>query len=554
MNTRKLDGALFRRMLIGGAKNLKSNSKIINDLNVFPVPDGDTGSNMSRTFETGLEEIKKVNTNSMSDIVNALSHGALLGARGNSGVILSQFLKGLQKGFQSYESVTALDLIDVYKKGSEQAYHAVVNPVEGTILTVFKESVNYTENRISEDSTIEDFYKELLEGAKEILPKTKEMLPALKEADVIDSGGQGYLCIVEGMYNALLNPDYNPVIEDDDVEETSVQTVDISAFTRDSELEFGYCTECLLRLQTKKVDPDNFDIQIIIDYLNSMGGDSIVCYKEGDVVKLHVHTPNPGNVLNELRKYGEFLTIKIENMALQHQEILNKKEEKVVREHKKLAVVAVASGNGIIDLFKELGADEIVNGGQTGNPPASAFIEAFEKIDADYIAVLPNNSNIMLTAKQAAELYKKADVRVIPAKTIQQGYSALAVLNPFFDDIQDLENDVQETIDNVVSLDVALAVKDAEINGKKVTKGDYLGLQGDNILCADKDKIITLVNLLKSVDNIKDKELITVFCGQDITGEEKSKIEEFINSSYPDLELSVFDGNQDVYSLYVSLE
>ena len=551
-----MDAVLFKRILTGGAKNLRANVQKINDLNVFPVPDGDTGTNMCVTFETGLEETAKIASSNICDCADALSHGSLLGARGNSGVILSQFFKGLQKGLKEYNEVTALDLVGVYKTAVSQAYHAVVNPVEGTILTVFKEAVNYAEKKIDSSSQIEDFYREHLKGAEEILPKTKEMLDVLKEFDVIDSGGAGYLCIVEGMYNSLINEDYNPVSEDDGNNlKNEAAKIDISAFTRDSELEFGYCTECLLRLQTKKVNPDNFDVQIIIDFLNSKGGESIVCYKEDDVVKLHVHTPNPGDVLNELRKYGEFLTIKIENLALQHQEIVNKKEaEKQPVEHKKLAVVTVANGEGIKQLFSELGADVIINGGQTGNPPVKAFLDAFEEVDADYIAVLPNNSNIILTAKQAKDLYKKSEVVVLPSKSIQQGYSALSVINPFFDDIEDLICDVQETMDGVAAFEVAAADKDANLNGMNVVKGDYIGISDDTIFCVSKDRTDALNKLLDQYEDIDDKELLTVFCGKDVTEEEKNRIEKDLQEKYSKMDVTVLDGGQDVYSFYVALE
>ena len=551
-----MDAVLFKRILTGGAKNLRANVQKINDLNVFPVPDGDTGTNMCITFETGLEETAKTASGDICDCAHALSHGSLLGARGNSGVILSQFFKGLEKGFKSYKQVTALDLIDVYKTAVAQAYHAVVNPVEGTILTVFKESVNYAESRIDSSSEIEDFYREHLKGAEEILPKTKEMLDVLKEADVIDSGGAGYLCIAEGMYNSLIDEDYNPLAGNEGVnQKNDAPAVDISAFTRDSELEFGYCTECLLRLQTKKTDPDNFDIQKIVDFLNEMKGESIVCYKEDDVVKLHVHTPNPGDVLNELRKYGEFLTIKIENMALQHQEIVNKQDAEAEKpEHKKLAVVAVADGEGIKQLFTELGADVIINGGQTGNPPVKAFLEAFDKVNADYIAVLPDNSNIMLTAKQAKELYKKSEIIVLPSKSIQHGYSALSVINPFFDDIEDFVSDVQETIDGVTALEVAGADKDANLNGHNVAKGDYIGIEGDKILCVTENRTDALYQLLEQFKEIDDKELLTVFCGKDVTEEEKNKIEKDLQEKYSSMDVTVLDGGQDVYSFYVSLE
>lgn len=559
METVQLDGELFLRMLAGGAKNLRANKQTIDDLNVFPVPDGDTGSNMTRTFETGLEEAKKVQSKKISDIANNLSHGMLLGARGNSGVILSQIFKGIQLELQKYDDVNVMQLLSAYESGVQQSYRAVVTPVEGTILTVFREATEYTKKTIKAESTIEDFYKAHVLGARIALPKTKEILQALKDADVIDSGGAGYLCIAEGMFNALINPNYNPSgseVETFDVqEENSYSDIDISAFTRDSELEFGYCTECLLRLQTKKVDVDNFDINIIINYLNEMGGESVVAFKEGDIVKLHVHTPNPGNVLNELRKYGEFLTVKVENMALQHEEIVKSKKTSAKKtEHKILAVVAVANGDGIKQIFTDFGADIIVDGGQTGNPPASAFIEAFKQLNADKIIVLPNNSNIILTAQQAANLYTEADIHVIPTKSVQQCFTALALINPTMPDIQAMIRDVETSVQDVVSGDVAVAIRDAELCGKTIKKGNYLGMFGDTVVTVKDDKLSALMEMISKVEDIDDRELFTLFYGKDVVKEEVEKAEQMISELYPDLEITVYNGGQDVYSFLIAIE
>lgn len=568
MQTYNLDGGAFLRMLNGGVDSIKANSKKINDLNVFPVPDGDTGSNMTKTFEAGFLEAKSIPQNqrkSLADVTQKMSHGMLLGARGNSGVILSQIFKGIQLELKNYSTVNAEQLLKAYEKGVEQSYHAVVNPVEGTILTVFREATEYTKKNLKRDSTIEDFYKTHIEGAKLILPKTKEILDVLKDADVIDSGGAGYLCIAEGMYQALLDKEYssnqNAEIDFDSIskeeENTPVQntSIDISAFTRDSVLEFGYCTECLLRLQTSKVkDVDNFDINIILNFLNSIGGESVVAFKEDDIVKLHVHTENPGLVLTELRKYGEFLTIKVENMALQHEERIKKAEPK--KERLPMAVVAVANGDGLKKAFTDFGCDYIIDGGQTGNPAASAFVEAFDAVNADNIIVLPNNSNIVLTAKQAAEMYKDSKIYVVPTKSIQQGYSALAMINPAFEDIDSMVSDVEDYIGDVISGNVALAVRDAELCGKSIKEGDYLGMFGDDIVSLSTDKIQALEAMLKSLDEktIKDKELLTLFCGQDVSKEEAQKAQKMIESHFPDLEVTNYQGNQKVYSFLVGIE
>ena len=598
MDTKALNGEVFFGMLSGGLKNLKANSKTIDDLNVFPVPDGDTGSNMSSTFAAGFAEAEKHQSEKIGEVAEKLAHGMLLGARGNSGVILSQIFKGIQLGLAGYDSVNVSQLLAAYEKGVEQSYHAVVKPVEGTILTVFREATEYTKNCLNESSTIEDFYKAHLLGARIALPKTKDILQALKEADVIDSGGAGYLSIAYGMFHTLINPKYNPAeskeyadsntgfngapVSNADFDSISTSekagapAVDISAFTRDSVLEFGYCTECLLRLQTAKVKEEtcgsieDFDVNIIINFLNEIGGESVVAFKEDDIVKLHVHTPNPGTVLNELRRYGEFLTVKIENMALQHEEIIKsgadsaagkaggsgsgKSSSAKKAEHKHIAIVCVANGDGIKKAFTDFGADIIIDGGQTGNPPASAFIDAYKQLNADHILVLPNNSNIILTAQQSASLYSETQIHIIPTKSVQQCFSALAVINPLAEDVEAMLEDVQETVDNVISGDVAVAIRDAELCGKQIKTGDYLGMFGEKVVSVTKDKLSALMEMLAAIEDIDDRELLTLFVGKDVSQEEADKAEELMTEKYPDLEITVYNGGQDVYSFLAAVE
>ena len=580
MDTKALNGEVFFRMLSGGLKNLKANSKTIDDLNVFPVPDGDTGSNMTSTFAAGFAEAEKFQSKKIGEVAEKLAHGMLLGARGNSGVILSQIFKGIQLGLSGHDSVNVSQLLAAYEKGIEQSYHAVVKPVEGTILTVFREATEYTKKCLNENSTIEDFYKAHLLGARIALPKTKDILQALKDADVIDSGGAGYLSIAYGMFHTLINPKYNPAeskefadsntgfngapVSNADFdsgaasEKTSAPTVDISAFTRDSVLEFGYCTECLLRLQTVKVQKEtgnsieDFDVNLIINFLNGMGGESVVAFKEDDIIKLHVHTPNPGTVLNELRRYGEFLTVKVENMALQHEEIIKSGAKKA--EHKHIAIVCVANGQGVKNVFTDFGADLIIDGGQTGNPPASAFVDAYKQLNADHILVLPNNSNIILTAQQSAGLYSEAQIHVIPTKSVQQCFSALAVINPLAEDVEAMLGDVTEALEGVVYGDVAVSIRDVELCGKDIKKGDYLGMFGEKIVSIQKDKLAALMEMVSDMEDIEDKELFTLFYGKDVTKEEAEEAEKMISEKYPDLEVTLYDGGQDVYSFFASAE
>lgn len=551
MLTKSLDGSTFAEMLLCGAMNIKANSAAIDDLNVFPVPDGDTGSNMCKTLENGIQNITDPEGMTIGEVADAFARGTLLGARGNSGVILSQIFKGIQTGLDGYEKVDAASLAKAYQEGIKQSYSAVSNPVEGTILTVFREGTEYASRMISPESSIEDFYRFHLEKARDTLSHTKEMLPALREADVIDSGGAGYVCIAEGMLEALSSGKPVEKILLSQPAAPAAPKTDFSAFSRDSLLQFGYCTELLLRLQSSKVDVDNFHIGRITDFLDSVGGQSVVAVKDQDIVKIHVHTMNPGIILNECQKYGEFLTVKVENMALQHEETLKLKNI----QRKKCAVVAVSNGKGLSDVFRSLGADAIVDGGQTSNPSAGDFINAFSSIDAQNIIVFPNNSNILLTAEQAARLYDRAVVHVVHTRSMQQGYSAMSVLTPSFDDIGALISDLQEAADNVVSGEVAKAVRDAQIGGTDVRQGDYIAFFGkDEIIADEPDKLTALMDMLKAIEDIGDKEILTLFFGLDVSPEEAEEATARIGEEYPDLQLDVFNGQQEVYSFMVGIE
>ena len=556
MNTMKLDGETFTRMLAGGAGNLGANSDEIDELNVFPVPDGDTGSNMTSTVNKGMSKINEAGLqNSLSDVSSLFAKGTVIGARGNSGVILSQIFKGIDAGLSGKTAASAEDLVKAYESGVKQSYSAVVNPTEGTILTVFREATEATAKKINEYSSVEDFFKVHLQQAKETLSHTKEMLPVLAEADVIDSGGAGYVAIAEGMYKALVDPSYNPAAKEI-APAAGTANIDINAFTRDSVLKFGYCTELLIRLQSSKVDVDSFSTDVILKYLSSIGGESVVCFKDDDIVKIHVHTMNPGNVLNECRKYGEFLTVKIENMALQHEETLikgTKKEAAKKKKKKRLTVIAVAQGPGIGEKFKELGADLIV----PENPSTGDFLKAMNEEESDNYIVIPNDGNVIMAARQAAQIKENdgCKVYVVPTKSAMEGYSALSIMTPDVPDIQALANDLEETASNVTSASVALATRDAEIGGHQVHKGDYIAMYSKDRIISDRcDKISALMDLLQSVDGIDDMEILTVFCGKGVTQDEMEKAQDEIQKRWEDLQIDMIDGGQDVYCFIVGLE
>ncbi len=546
MSTTILDGIALRRMLIGAAENIRANSSVINDLNVFPVPDGDTGTNMTKTIEGGMAEISALNSTSATEICSRFAHGALLGARGNSGVILSQIFAGIDQGLSGLDTVTAADLANAYRKGVTKSYDSVVNPTEGTVLTVFREATEYAASRVTEDTTVEQFLTDHIDEAKRSLARTKDILPVLKEADVVDSGGAGYICIASGMYAALTGESTSDAYTFS--EDTAGNApADISGFTRDSVLEFGYCTEFLLRLQTAKVDPEAFDVKVIIEFLEKIGGDSIVAYKTEDVVKVHVHTFDPGLVLCEMRKYGEFLTTKIENMSLQHNETEKKKRSPI-------AVLAVASGEGMAALFKSMGADGIISGGQTNNPSAEEFIKAFDDAAADKIIVLPNNKNIFLAAKQAAEMYERSEVYIVPTASLMQGYSALSVMAPDPDNIDSAIKSATSAAKGIIDAEITYAVRDASINGKAVKKGEFMALSQHEIKATADTAEDALLGLLSSIDDLDDYEIINVFVGAAVEDDQRASVTEAIEEQYPDHELIVYEGGQEVYSYLIAIE
>ena len=544
MNTQKIDGKCYAEMLKGGTALLLEHSQEINDLNVFPVPDGDTGINMARTMDAGLSELS-ADEESIGKVSGNFTHGALLGARGNSGVILSQIFAGINEELSRYDEVGARELADAYRKGIAKSYSAVQHPTEGTILTVFRESIEYAEKNITEDSSVEDFFRLHIESAKDSLARTKELLPALAEADVVDSGGAGYLYIIMGMYGVLTGELNGSIYKSP---EAGNKKVDIDLFTRDSKLEFGYCTEFMLRLTTEKCDPDAFEIEELISLLESLGGESIVAYKLDDVVKVHVHTFAPGNVLSVAQSYGEFLTVKIENMSLGHTE-----EPKPKKAKKPFSVIAVAQGEGLSALFGEMGAGEIVTGGQTLNPSAEEFIAAFDRAESDNIIVLPNNKNVILAAKQAAELYDKAKIHIIPTKNMMQGYGALSVVTPGITDVSSLVESVTRAAEGVIGAEVTMAVRDVTLGGREIKKGDYIAISSSAITAVTKSAESAVLEHLDSVD-MDDYEIITLFVGKSVSDIRRVKLTEIIEEKYDECELEVFESGNEVYDYMIAIE
>ena len=559
MILKKLNGEQFKELLVNGARNLKAHQEEVDSLNVFPVPDGDTGINMLRTIQGGVTALNGFDVKDLGEVGKAVSKGMLMSARGNSGVILSQIFRGICKGLEGKKEVDAVQLAAAYKVGVKQAYGAVVTPVEGTILTVFREATEVAAKKVKKESTINEFFELHLKQAAITLKKTKEILPVLKEANVIDSGGAGYVYIVKGMVKFLDGEKIEAELTKEEKSEASAPAeVDFNAFTRDDTLQFGYCTEFILRLQSAKVDVDSFDVNTIISELNEddIQGDSIVALKDDDVIKVHVHTKEPGIVLHKMRKYGEFLTIKCENMALQHNENMSEEEREaqVKREHKKYAIVAVAQGKGIVEQFKALGVDVVVSGNQTMNPSTEDFIKAFKSLDAEYIIVFPNNKNIIMAAKQASQLYKGAKIKVIHSTSIPQCYSALTMLDYSSDDFEIICGSFLEAVRNVVSGEITIANRSTRLNGVSVQKNDHIGILDGKLVKSTKLKNRVLVDLLAKVPNIKDKQVLTVIYGKDTTEEEKEKNMAAVRQKYPQLEVGAIDGGQAVYKYLIAVE
>ena len=543
---RALDGILFARMINSGAANLKAHAKEINDLNVFPIPDGDTGDNMLMTMMGGVHHDTS-SCESLCEMADRVSSGMLLSARGNSGVILSQFFEGIKNGFSGLQTADTKEIGEAFRQGVRQAYSSVMTPTEGTILTVVREATEYACEQNTE--TPEEFLDAFIDEAKRSLARTPELLPVLKKAGVVDSGAAGLIYIVDGMMRAVIGED----IADFSEASEKTQELDLDAFNEDSVLEFGYCTELLVRLQNIKTNISAFDVKVITDYLQSIG-DSIVTVRNGSIVKLHVHTMTPQKVLDFCQQHGEFLKVKIENMSLQHNNtVTEEKETTPQKERKKYGVVAVACGEGLKETFRERGADMIVDGGQSMNPSAEDFIEAFDVVNADVIFVFPNNGNIILTAQQAAHLYEKSDVRVIESTSIGAGYASLAMLDTSSGDTDAIVEDLRMAMDGVITAEISHCVRDATIDGKEIHTGDYIGFVGKEMLSVNESRLVTVCESIDAL-NFSRYDFCILICGKDATDEEAEKIEAYVNSHYRGKEIYIINGGQDVYDYIMIVE
>jgi len=547
MPNQKISGKLFKQMVTNGAVHLKNNHKEIDHLNVFPVPDGDTGTNMQMTMMAGIKEIINAESASIVDVSKILSRGLLMGARGNSGVILSQFFRGVYSEIAKIDEAyaTVEQFIQALVGGYQMAYRAVMDPVEGTILTVVRESAERVLRDKSKYDSVEKVMAAYLKQANQSLQETPNLLPVLKEAGVVDSGGAGFIKIVEGMIMALEGQ-----MLSEEAQKESHEDYHGAHNLGDVEITYGYCTEFIIKLYDEK----NFNPSDLRDPLNAMG-DSLVFVQDEDLLKVHIHTDEPGVAITLGQKYGDLQTLKADNMRLQNATILGKETPAATKkpaEKKTYAILAVASGEGIKKAYKDLGIDIIIDGGQTMNPSTESFVNAIENANAEHVIILPNNKNIILSAEQTIDLLPDRSISVIKTKNIGQGYATMIAFDPTVTLDENLEA-MTYVADNMTYGEITFAVRDTEIKGVKINNGDYMAISKDQILAAEKTKYEAAQRLL---DNLIDtsREIITIFYGKDYEEEELEQIVAYAKKCHPDIEVDLIEGKQDIYTYVFAVE
>lgn len=541
--TKIIDAPLLSKMIISGANNLSNNRELVDALNVFPVPDGDTGTNMSLTFINASKSVEGMEKEDITEVINAVAKATLRGARGNSGVILSQIFRGISKNIENPDGIDAEALKKALRGGCDTAYRAVMKPTEGTILTVIRAGAETAEAYNGEDSF--ELMEKVCLGMAAALKETQEMLPQLKQAGVVDAGGQGLLFIFEGFLAAINGKEVS--LTDTSLASSVSKPAQSSISTED--IKFAYCTEFIINKYDAKKSAEKMRAAI------EPKGDCMIVIDEDDIVKVHIHTNHPGYVLEQAVKLGEMVNIKIENMREQHTDIvggaMSKEEEKPLSEHRETAVVSVANGDGLIALFTELGVTNIIHGGQTMNPSTEDILNAIEEANADNVFILPNNKNIVLAAQQAAEI-AECNAVVIESKTIPQGICAMMEFSPTASLEENTEN-MTEALANVVSGNVTHAVKDTEIDGIEIHEGDIIGVSGGHIVSDAKDIKTATIDLVKEIAT-EDSEIITLYFGEGETEESAQEIADEIEEIFPDADIMVANGGQSVYYYIVSVE
>ncbi|MGG1247158.1 DAK2 domain-containing protein [Bacillus spizizenii] len=553
MSIRTLDGRTFAEMILAGAQNLSQNASAVDALNVFPVPDGDTGTNMNLSMTSGAREVEQMNTDDIGKVGSALSKGLLMGARGNSGVILSQLFRGFSKSIETKKEINALEFAAALQAGVDMAYKAVMKPVEGTILTVAKDAAKKAITLAEKENDITMLMNAVTEEAEASLNRTPELLPVLKEVGVVDSGGKGLLCVYEGFLASLRGETVpqKAVLPSLDDMVSAEHHKSAQSMMNTEDIEFGFCTEVMVRLdQTKR----EFDEGTFRQDLSQFG-DSLLVIADESLAKVHIHAEEPGNVLNYAQHYGELIKIKIENMREQHTSIISQESNPANNEKstakQPYGIVTVAMGEGISDLFKSIGASVVIEGGQTMNPSTEDIVEAVKSLHAETVFILPNNSNIIMAANQAASVMDEK-VFVIPAKTVPQGMSALLAFNPDQEAEANKAN-MLSAIQQVKSGQVTYSVRDTHIDGKDIKKGDFMGILNGTIIGTAEDQLSAAKMLLSEMIG-EDDEIVTILYGEDASQEETEELEAFLSEKYEEIEVEVHNGKQPLYSYIVSAE
>ena len=557
MKVTNISAGQFQEMVQAGAARLQVNAEFVNSLNVFPVPDGDTGTNMNLSMTSGAKAVADATSEKVGDLATTLSKGLLMGARGNSGVILSQLFRGFAKAIPTVETLTAPELAQAFTHGVETAYKAVMKPVEGTILTVARIAAEYGEKKAQTSDDCVEVMKAVVHGAKRALAKTPDLLPVLKEVGVVDSGGQGLLFIYEGFLNALTGEyqanevyEQTPAAMDEMVNAEHHRSVQGQMATED--IKFGYCTEIMVKIGEGPTVDSTFDYETFRNYLNELG-DSLLVVNDDEIIKVHVHTEHPGEVMNYGQKFGSLIKIKVDNMRVQHETILEHDQPSaaVKRPRTPYAIIAIAAGDGLNKLFTSLGASYVISGGQTMNPSTEDIVTAINEVNADQVIVLPNNKNIFMAAQQAAEV-SDIPVAVVETRTISQGMTAMLAFNEQAT-LAENQQAMTEILSSVVSGSVTHAIRNTAIDGIEITEGDFLGMVDGKIVVSVPDRFSASMDTLQKM--ISDEtEIVTIIIGEEGKAKEAAKIEATLTEIYPEIEVEIHQGDQPVYPYLFSAE
>ncbi|MEO1769501.1 DAK2 domain-containing protein [Candidatus Enterococcus ferrettii] len=560
MKVTEISASQFQEMVEAGAKRLQANAEYVNSLNVFPVPDGDTGTNMNLSMTSGATAVVNSPSEKVGELANVLAKGLLMGARGNSGVILSQLFRGFSKEIPDVVTLNAQDLAKALVHGVETAYKAVMKPVEGTILTVAREAAKAGDRKAKQTDDVIEVLEAVVKYGKRALDKTPEMLPVLKEVGVVDSGGQGLLFIYEGFLSALngeyfSDESYEPSPAEMDEMVNAEHHRSIQGHMATEDIKFGYCTEIMVQLGQGPTVDSEFDYDTFRNYLDGIG-DSLLVVNDDEIVKVHVHTEHPGEVMNYGQKFGSLVKIKVDNMRVQHENILEHDEqvaefEGTMTERKPYAVIAISAGEGVKNLFESLGVSYVISGGQTMNPSTEDILKAVKEVNADQVIVLPNNKNIFMAADQAAEV-ADIPVAVVPSKTISQGMTAMLAFNEE-QSLEDNKKAMTDILDSVISGQITNAIRDTSIDGVEIHEGDYLGMIDGKIVLSEPDLYQTTLDTLKQMITA-DIEIITIIYGEEGTKVQAQQLAEAIEAMDDDLEVEIHEGNQPVYPYLLSAE